>query len=75
MEHVFYTSGDGHVRELYFNGVWHGIDLTVTTNGPLVYGTSLSGFFDGHIDRAFYLSYYDGHVRELYFNGAWPVMT
>lgn len=33
--HVFYiSSGDRHVRELYFNGGWWGNDLTAETNGP-----------------------------------------
>jgi hypothetical protein len=68
---VFYVSQDGHVRELYYDGAWHGNDLTANTNGPLAGGSQLTSFFDGAIEHVFYISSGDNHVRELYNYGGW----
>jgi hypothetical protein len=73
-EHVFYlSSSDGHVRELFFNGIWNGNDLTADTKGPAASGLALSGFWDGSKEHVYYISSSDDHVRDLYSNsnGTW----
>jgi len=72
IDHVFFTSQDGHVNEFYLmNGIWERTDLTANTNGPLASAVSgLTSFFDGSNEHVFYVSQ-DSHVHELYWNGVW----
>jgi hypothetical protein len=66
IEHMFYESSDGHVRDLYhYLGNWSENDLTAATNGPIAsFYFPLTSFFGGY-GHVFYVSDGDSHVREL----------
>jgi hypothetical protein len=70
--HVFYTSSDSHVHQLYAtNGTnWQDQDLTVTTKGPnanFAYG--MAGFNVGNFQYVYYLDTAN-HVHQLFYNNA-----
>jgi hypothetical protein len=70
--HVFYTSSDSHVHQLYAtNGTnWQDQDLTVQTGGPeanFAYG--MAGFNIANFQYVFYLAS-NNHLHELFYNNA-----
>jgi hypothetical protein len=69
--HVYYSTTDQHVHQLYFNGTnWVDQDLTAIASGPLSLGFGgISGFTIGHNQHIFYLGA-DLHVHQLYSVGA-----
>ena len=70
--HVFYTSSDSHVHQLFAtNGTnWQDQDLTVTTKGPdanFAYG--MAGFNVGNFQYVYYLDTAN-HLHQLLYNNA-----
>jgi hypothetical protein len=75
VQHVFYQSRDGHIRESYNTGnnEWWGSDLIQDAGAPsATSGTSLASYFDTFysVPHVFYIST-SGHVVELYYSGRW----
>jgi hypothetical protein len=70
--HVFYTSSDSHVHQLFAtNGTnWQDQDLTVVTSGPdanFAYG--MAGFNVGNFQYVYYLDT-ASHLHQLLYNNA-----
>jgi len=73
IEHVYYMSLDGHLRELYFgsNG-WQGMDLSVTAGGVYAVAGVLTAFVDASGEHECYVSFPNFHIRELFpYAGVW----
>ena len=78
-QHVNYTTSDGHIHELFTNGVWHHMDLTSIAGGTgAAVGSGLDGYSypdDTSSDAEMHVNFIgsDGHVHELLWtaNGVW----
>ena len=70
--HVFYTSDDSHVHQLYAtNGTnWQDQDLTTLTGGPLANPSNgMSGFNIGNFQYVYYLDT-SNHLHQLFYNNS-----
>jgi hypothetical protein len=81
-QHVLYQGfgngdGDGHVHELWWNGVWHHSDLTNDSNAPLISaqpsGYAFEGLLDGGTQHAIFQGVIpgqgdDGLVHEIWWD-------
>jgi hypothetical protein len=70
--HVYYTSSDSHVHQLFAtNGTnWQDQDLTVLAGGPVAtpaYG--MAGFNIGNLQYVYYLAT-NNHLHQLFYNDA-----
>ena len=71
--HVYYTSSDSHVHQLYATkGTnWQDQDLTVTAKGPTAnFAYGMAGFNVGNFQYVFYLAASNNHIHQLFYNNA-----
>lgn len=71
-QHVIYRSGDGHLRELWWDaaGGWHGGDLTVATGAPSATGNPAAYVFDAEGTQHVIFRSGNGHLHELWWDAA-----
>lgn len=70
--HVYYTSVDSHVHQLFAtNGTnWQDADLTAATGGPVATpGYGMAGFNIGNLQYVYYLAT-NNHIHQLFYNNA-----
>jgi hypothetical protein len=70
--HVYYTSVDSHVHQLFAtNGTnWQDADLTAVTGGPVATpGYGMAGFNIGNFQYVYYLAA-NNHLHQLFYNNA-----
>jgi hypothetical protein len=74
-QHVDFVSGDGHLREMWFDTSWHPHDLTADARNtdpstPLVPLTSALTGYETSFNNQQHVDFIssDGHVRELWFD-------
>ncbi len=63
---VYYTSYDGHIRQLTWSGSWSKIDLSGDLcAAPVAPNSLLSSYSSTNINNAVFYMSTDGHLREL----------
>ncbi len=71
-QHVVFRSGDGHIRELWWDaaGGWHHGDLTAATGAPNAVGNPAGYVFDAQETQHVMFRGADGHIHELWWDAA-----
>jgi hypothetical protein len=67
-QHVVFRSGDGHIRELWWEptGGWHAADLTAVTGAPAAAGDPTGYVFDTQGSQHVMYRDGNGHIQELW---------
>ncbi len=71
-QHVVYRSGDGHIRELWWDaaGGWQHGDLSAATGAPSAVGDPAGYMFDAQETQHVVYRSGDGHIQELWWDAA-----
>jgi len=70
-QHAVYRDVNGHIQELWWNGVWNNDDITAQTNAPLAAGDPSGYMYDVQATQHVMYRDVNGHIQELWWNGTW----